>query len=95
MKTQLISVDDLGYKKHNRSYSQRYRMHQHKKDTDPIARDYYRQLAWFEHDILAWFERLTDHHKERVLRYKASSTHIKYQEIDFIATSELGFSFVS
>lgn len=93
METQLLSVQDLGYKRRNRHYANCYRSARRNHAIDTLARDFFRELVLLEHDITAWFSRLTQAKEERILRYRANNGILKYQEIDFIAESENGLKF--
>lgn len=93
METQLISVNDLGYMRHNRAYANRYRHSRRNQGVDTLARDFYKHLMLVERDITCWFSRLVNSKSERILRYKSSNGALKYQEIDFIAENEFGLKF--
>ncbi|MDN3616766.1 hypothetical protein ACFFUS_10520 [Vibrio gallaecicus] len=93
METQLISVNDLGYMRHNRAYANRYRHTRRNQGVDTVAREFHKQLMLVERDITQWFTRLINSKNERILRYKSSNGMLKYQEIDFIAENEFGLKF--
>ncbi|MFS1460783.1 hypothetical protein BCU40_006075 [Vibrio lentus] len=93
METQLISVNDLGYMRHNRAYANRYRHTRRNQGVDTVAREFHKQLMLVERDITQWFARLINSKNERILRYKSSNGMLKYQEIDFIAENEFGLKF--
>ncbi len=93
METQLVSVRDLGYMRHNRGYANRYRHARRNQRVDTLARDFQKHLRLVERELVGWFSRLTNAKSERILRYKSSQGILKYQEIDFIAESELGLKF--
>ncbi|WP_261874638.1 hypothetical protein [Vibrio rarus] len=92
METKLLSVQDLGYKRHNRIHALRHRQIRGK-SSYTIAREFSQNLQLMEHDILKFFGLLTRSKKERILRYRATNGTIKYQEIDFIAESDNGLKF--
>lgn len=93
METQLISVQDLGYMRHNRMHANRYRNARRTRSVDAVAREFQKLLMLVERDITEWFGRLANAKSERILRYKSKNGALKYQEIDFIAESEYGLKF--
>lgn len=93
METQLISVNDLGFMRHNRIHAKRYRSARRNQAVNTIAREFHRQLMLIERDITQWFGRLVNSKSERILRYKSFNGTLKYQEIDFIAENEFGLKF--
>lgn len=93
METRLISVNDLGYMRHNRIHANRYRYARRDKAVDTVAREFHKQLMLVERDLTQWFSQLVNSKSERILRYKSSNGVLKYQEIDFIAENEFGLKF--
>ncbi|MFH0287474.1 hypothetical protein ACGRSR_07435 [Vibrio owensii] len=93
METRLISVNDLGYMRHNRIHANRYRYARRDKAVDTVAREFHKQLMLVERDLTQWFSQLVSSKSERILRYKSSNGVLKYQEIDFIAENEFGLKF--